>query len=111
MSRRPQHRARRTRRGVGARPLLFAVGFLLAWAAPALAFYVIDVTYTSDDGIAQANQLVAPSSPTASADNTSGTITVGWTAAAKRAASSPSTRSCGSAARAAPPPSARCHPM
>ena len=83
MSRRPQHRARRTRRGVGARPLLFAVGFLLACAAPALAFYVIDVTYTSDDGIAQANQLVAPGSPTASADNTSGTITVGWTAAAQ----------------------------
>jgi trimeric autotransporter adhesin len=82
MSGRPQHRARRTRRGVGARPLLFAVGFLLASAAPALAFYVIDVTYTSNDGIAQANQLVAPSSPTASADNTSGTITVRWTAAA-----------------------------
>ena len=83
MSGRPQHRARRTRRGVRARPLLFAVGFLLASAAPALAFYVIDVTYTSDDGIAQANQLVAPGSPTASADNTSGTITVGWTAAAQ----------------------------
>jgi len=83
MSRRPQHRARRTRRGVGARTLLFAAGFLLAWAAPALAFYVVDVIYTSNDGSAQANQLVAPSGPTASADDTSGTITVGWTAAAQ----------------------------
>ena len=50
---------------------------------PALAFYVVDVIYTSNDGSAQANQLVAPSGPTASADDTSGTITVGWTAAAQ----------------------------
>jgi hypothetical protein len=81
MSKNPKHTAARARRGIGVRILLFGAGFVLAGGAAALAFYVIHVIYSSNDAFAQATQLAPPTSPTASADDTSGTITVGWTPA------------------------------
>jgi hypothetical protein len=65
--------------GFGLRILFFVVGFLLAGGTAAVAFYVINVVDSGSPGISQAAQLAAPTAPTASANDTSGTITIGWT--------------------------------
>jgi hypothetical protein len=65
--------------GFGLRILFFVAGFLLAGGTAAVAFYVINVVDSGNPGISQAAQLAAPTAPTASADDTSGTITIGWT--------------------------------
>ena len=62
----------------GLRILLFVAGFLLAAGGAAVAFYVINVVDSGRPALSQAAQLTAPTAPTASANETSGTITVGW---------------------------------
>jgi hypothetical protein len=65
--------------GVGLRILFFVAGFLVAGATAAVAFYVINVVGGGSPGVSQAAQLAAPAAPRASANDTSGTITIGWT--------------------------------
>jgi Fibronectin type III domain len=82
MTGRAQHRARRrSRYGFGLGVLFFVAGFLLAGGTAAMAFYVINVVSSgSPASVAQAAQLGAPTAPTASANDTSGTMTIAWTA-------------------------------
>jgi hypothetical protein len=81
MTGRARHRARHlSRRRFGLRILLFVAGFLLAGGTAATAFYVINVVSGgSPASIVQAARLAAPTAPTAAANDTSGTITIGWT--------------------------------
>ena len=66
--------------GLGARILFVVAGFVLAGGAAAMAYFTVNVIDGSgNNALAQATQLVAPASPTASSNNTSGTITVSWT--------------------------------
>jgi Fibronectin type III domain len=83
MSGRGRHRASRSRRGLGLRILLFVAGFVLAGSTAAMAFFVINVVDGNSPATSQAAALAAPTAPTASADDTSGTITIGWTAASQ----------------------------
>jgi hypothetical protein len=64
--------------GLGLRILFFVAGFLVAGATAAVAFYVINVVGGGSPGVSQAAQLAAPAAA-ASANDTSGTITIGWT--------------------------------
>jgi hypothetical protein len=80
MSGRGRHRVARTYRGAVVRILLFVAGFVLAGGTAAVAFYVINVVDNGSAATSQAGQLQSPTSLTASADDSSGTITIGWTA-------------------------------
>src|ERR1700679_3536220 len=71
--------------GFGLRILFFVAGFLVAGGTGAVAFYVINVVDSGSPGISQAAQLSAPTVPAASANDTSGTITIGWTPAVQPA--------------------------
>jgi hypothetical protein len=77
---RPQHAsAKKPRRGIVVRILLFAGGFLLAGAGAALAFFVVGVIdATNNDAVAQATSLVAPTAPTATESGATA-VTVAWT--------------------------------
>jgi hypothetical protein len=74
-------RARHRRRpAFGLRILFFVAGFLLAGGTAAMAFYVIKVVDNGSPATSQAALLTAPTAPTASANDTSGTITIAWSA-------------------------------
>jgi hypothetical protein len=78
MTARPRHRASRSSRGFSLRILFFVAGFLLAGGTAAMAFYVINVVESNSPATTEAAQLAAPTAPTVSANDTSGTITIGW---------------------------------
>jgi hypothetical protein len=66
-------------RGIATRLLLLTVGFLIAGASAALAYWTISTVYAPTSyAIAQANSLSAPSAPTATETGATA-ITVGWT--------------------------------
>jgi hypothetical protein len=81
MNMQPKHAvAKKPRRGIAARILLFVAGFALAGAGAALAFFVINVTdHTGNDAVAQASRLSAPTTPTAATEATATSATVSWT--------------------------------
>jgi hypothetical protein len=83
MSRHGRHRVTRAHRGFVTRVLLFVAGFVLAGGTAAMAFYVINIVDSGSTATSQAGQLTAPTSPTASADDRSGTISIGWTGASQ----------------------------
>jgi hypothetical protein len=79
MTARGRHRASRSGRGSSLRILFFVAGFLLTGGTAAMAFYVINIVDNNSPATTEAAQLAAATAPTASANDTSGTIAIGWT--------------------------------
>jgi Fibronectin type III domain len=77
MSMNPRHAASKSPRHRGVRIVIMVAGFILAGGAAALAYWTISVTYTSNNALAQATGLSAPTSPTVTV-NGSEAVTVGW---------------------------------
>ena len=110
MSRRPQHRARRTRRGVGARiccspPVSFSPGPRRRWPSTSSTSSTPPTTAAP-----RPTSSSHPAGPPPRRTTPAGRSPSAGRRPRNPAESSPSTRSCGSAARAARPPSARCRP-
>jgi hypothetical protein len=64
---------------IGARALLLVAGFALASGVAAMAFFVVSVIYgPSNNALAQATSLSAPTTPT-STETAATTVKVGWT--------------------------------